>query len=1008
MAHTPEVLIPIIKNHLAAFQVKLNTRKNDNDYYILAENLLIKVLNLLFDISLYNPNKENNTFAGVDLIDKNNRICFQVTYQNSLDKVKDAVFKTISNYPDDYDSLYVLCLSPKQQSYSQKSIDEIIEGNSLKFSVNKHIIDITDLSKRVNYLAKDPEKLEELEQHLAYILKGSEKILFEGNSEMQESENALYTFIEKTYINSQYIRMNLDLSLIRKYSQLFSFILSVEGYLEIEKLHGSELFDALIKYIRSSESENPLVVTGTPGSGKSTFLALLYKYFCTKMELTREKPRPLYINLQNYLNSTSEETAADRLKEDLLVIKNLVEPQTSLILILDGCDDSFRYSIEIAKSLIDITLTELNVKKKIVGVNISDKNFYNSRQDNTAYNFKAISDSKITLTDLSIYDKAYPAFVNLYSTIRLHKKTDQDISIQEFTNSLKEQIKKYKINRIDLFTLYIQSETQKRIAYRNCKTLSEFYKTLCIERLSNAKDSTLLGTSEMAFDFYIRKRGSENFNRLGWELINTHLTIRDYLLAFQIINKLTNIGKAIDTNRLNKKEYEIFNFVYTDHINNFCKEIMNSENAIQKYVYDAIIRIFPKVPLTAQTHFCYLLGRFNTPDKIAAASNFLKLKLAETKTAKDKSNDRQYLLYVRTIYISLIYLGQPFSNEYIDKLLSDKSWDSLNRGFHREYYGDIPFDPGVQSLTLEDNISSSFSNTFTKLYRKINDAINSNTPYPLFAIEMYTLCSLAHHRQSDKNGNLDLEQLSVINELIKLVLKKQMLSKYKALTKYANFLTLVFDKGTYIPAGAFLNQVYNIKNENRQGWVERKVPFPEKVSSHIYGAYIIGKICLPDIIDGDHIYNKNTILEMILVHDIGEAIVGDKTPATKTLEHKTNEKRAVEAIGFLGTYFGNDLRSITSNFRDFETKNEENININITIANELDKLDNLMQLYIYGKNHRDTIADYDIWKDRLTASITSDPGRRIMELIIEYFESYDRVINGAILGALRTQVNKTS
>jgi 5'-deoxynucleotidase YfbR-like HD superfamily hydrolase len=125
---------------------------------------------------------------------------------------------------------------------------------------------------------------------------------------------------------------------------------------------------------------------------------------------------------------------------------------------------------------------------------------------------------------------------------------------------------------------------------------------------------------------------------------------------------------------------------------------------------------------------------------------------------------------------------------------------------------------------------------------------------------------------------------------------------------------------------------------------------------------------------------------MILTHDLGEAIVGDKTPANKTPEHKQKEKNAIEAIGMLGSYFGNKLFTIAKDYKDFESKNEENINIKI--ANELDKLDNLMQLYVYALKQKLRIPDYESWRRKQIESITSEPGRKIRDMIIDYYEHY--------------------
>ena len=79
---------------------------------------------------------------------------------------------------------------------------------------------------------------------------------------------------------------------------------------------------------------------------------------------------------------------------------------------------------------------------------------------------------------------------------------------------------------------------------------------------------------------------------------------------------------------------------------------------------------------------------------------------------KDKKN----LFLYRTIYISLVYLGEMHSSEeYITQLITKNEWDNLNRGFHLEYYGDIEYNPG-EFMSNKDDVTKDFGNTFSKLH----------------------------------------------------------------------------------------------------------------------------------------------------------------------------------------------------------------------------------------------------------------------------------------------------
>ena len=60
----------------------------------------------------------------------------------------------------------------------------------------------------------------------------------------------------------------------------------------------------------------------------------------------------------------------------------------------------------------------------------------------------------------------------------------------------------------------------------------------------------------------------------------------------------------------------------------------------------------------------------------------------------------------------------------------------------------------------------------------------------------------------------------------------------------------------------------------RTGWVQRGVQNPESIAEHIYGCWLLGTFLLPDT-HPDPTYDKQVILDMLLLHDLPEAVTGD-------------------------------------------------------------------------------------------------------------------------------------
>ncbi|MCF0069781.1 SMEK domain-containing protein [Dyadobacter sp. CY261] len=968
---TPEETLNKIKDKLDHWQIKLIDRQGDDDYYKLSENLLIKLLNPILDCNLINPNRENSRFPAVDLIDKEKRIAIQVTAEDTIGKIKETIESFRIHHKDDYDVLYIFQLKGiGKRKYSQEAIDKATQGE-LNFRAAEHIIDIRYLCSKMNFLSKDITVLNLILEHLSSLLPYKDK---------GHDYTILEQFINTTYRSEEFLNRKIDFNSLENYSDFFSHIISVTSFHKHEAAVNIDenIFLYLVRSILSSESDNPLTVCGIQGSGKSSFLNVLYEALC----LLAEDQIPVYIDIQKYFTDADHaDKIFEKLDHDLDKIVGFVErtKHSESILIIDGADDSFSANRELNQMMLERIKKRFDGRKKVIGLNIKDNVFAPPDSEKEKGLFIREGEIEIILNSISTYSTSFELFIDLYTETKglRSRKTNP----QHLKQYLIKQVKKFGIHRVDLFTLDILSEKVHVNEFTRCGSLSEFFMKYCVSKL---KRTSLSATAKQAFDFYINKSMQLDDDVDSKELLFMHPSIRDFLLAYIIIERLKN-------GNIKKEELE---FVYTDNINNFCKEIMNSSASTQQDIYKAISELFNDVGYKAKAHFCYLLGRFGAPLIKDEGKNFLteqltreKLAIDEAiatgKLAKNRSEFKEKLLYFRSLYISIIYCCEYGSSEldmaneqYLSILMKNGLWDSINRGFHMEYYGDLPFDPATGPLQKEDDLKKDFSYTYTKLYNKIEDAIRNNIGYSLIEIDVYTLCSLAQHRQISKLGNLDSEKRVSIVMLGNAILRSKLISRN--LQKYVSFIAEILAMGDKISFGTFLAEIANLKKYPRTGWIERDIRNPEVIAAHMYNMWAMGYFCLPkESIEPD--YDKDKILKMVLLHDIGEASTMDKSKKKKTKFDEEKEEKVIRKYGFLNTYRHNGIDEIPGYFHDFEDQNNDDINSKI--ARDLDKLDNLQQLYYYHYVEKVSIPDFATWEEELIDNIDTIEGRIILEYI---------------------------
>ncbi|WP_315747605.1 MULTISPECIES: SMEK domain-containing protein [unclassified Bradyrhizobium] len=164
-------------------QVELATSQGRTDINLALEDAFIPILKSVYNLPhLINLNRKHKNFPGIDLGDDHDRVAFQITSTTTLDKVKFTVGKFMERaYYNTFDELYVLMLAKKQSSYSQASVNELL-NDQFAFNCKKHIIDLGDLLGQVAglRLAAQERVLAEFKRILgevdAYISFSSESI----------------------------------------------------------------------------------------------------------------------------------------------------------------------------------------------------------------------------------------------------------------------------------------------------------------------------------------------------------------------------------------------------------------------------------------------------------------------------------------------------------------------------------------------------------------------------------------------------------------------------------------------------------------------------------------------------------------------------------------------------------------------------------------------------------------------------------------------------------------
>eukprot|EP00899_Mesostigma_viride_P011699 jgi/Mesvir1/2052/Mv02314-RA.1 len=148
----------------------------------------------------------------------------------------------------------------------------------------------------------------------------------------------------------------------------------------------------------------------------------------------------------------------------------------------------------------------------------------------------------------------------------------------------------------------------------------------------------------------------------------------------------------------------------------------------------------------------------------------------------------------------------------------------------------------------------------------------------------------------------------------------------------------------------FLTLCERLKTTKRTGWVRKGVHLPESIADHMYRMAIMSLIA-----PFDESIDRNRCMQIALVHDLAEAIVGDITPHCG-ISDEEKYKREADAIDAIRDMLGGGLTGshIKSLWQEYETGTTPEARM----VKDFDKLEMILQASEYERGQQLSLAEF--------------------------------------------------
>ena len=798
-------------------------------------------------------------------------------------------------------------------------------------------------------------------------------------------------------------------SKIKSIEEMYQQIINFKNVDKSQKIKSKEFsFNFIAKLIEQYDKEtcdkskgNIINFKGEHESGKSTFLSILFLYLLNQHIYNSYKYIPIYFNIEYYRNKGFDGKQILKefkafLKETLKISQEINKPPCYII---DGLNQYcfFGDNPDLGFGFDEQLKIILNNYKNSV-VLLSIDTFDHPIDVN-----KSIFDTETGRWKSS----KYLIFFNTIQTIPQYERKMQTIlrcisdlkGIELNSNSIIKKIYDESILSMHLMFLYEYFKDFSEID-------SNVLHNLNSNRLNNIAPSNArkLIATDIAINIFFNKNTYSKMKKLSkanqnnkdiilFKYIKSHKFFSNYLIAKFYVTEI----KKIYENKIKPDQFgilpinKIVNAVLPQPILYFIRQEFEDRSG-KIAILDCLEHHQKDFDEIGIANLVYLLGRSDS-DKGTKILNDIKIKISKNKRNQSLKTFKKEILY-RSITISQILTSNEkdapiLISEYIRELINDPKKREINRVFHRMYYQDTVYLMEINKAYNDIGNSDKFDfyYTYNTLRIRLKNIVEQKKSYRLMEIDLFTLCDLIScrlkHNVTVNNGTTYFYQenneesiTTLLNDTIELI--EGYLNYFS--TNIDNSLFLAFLKSVlkdfktfpkflkqrknqlYFHPSLIINQLDTLKNKERQGWLirgkhanrsltpnqfEKQKLFNsvESIAEHIYTTYLIGLFYLPSYIENDNKYNKQTILNIILLHDIGESYTGDCSPYMNTFDSiKLKEDEFNRRLFSSWIYIDNTDFSEQMDLWDLWKEKSNNGNINYQIASELDKVQLLYQL----------------------------------------------------------------
>ena len=489
--------------------------------------------------------------------------------------------------------------------------------------------------------------------------------------------------------------------------------------------------------------------------------------------------------------------------------------------------------------------------------------------------------------------------------LRMYADTHDGVDAADVYKALK----RLRFVTIDVFTVRLVATELSHGLSAEDISIVDMYERLALSEL-NGDEGKMMVIAHELFEYVFNDRydvKNRPYNAVLWSLPHKHSAYLEFMLALYVVKC---VGDPDSPDRL-----RVLGSPMTSMENHFMAAHLADNYQLQEAFVETVLSCYDSFNVHQKSNAAYWLGKLSYAELTDAAQKLLEkeyerllplVKQDHSQTLTNRYN--QYLF--RSVCYGLISCGRTsVLDEYLSLAITNDITGAIDRGTVIQYMGDsyrisahndfyLDNDPNVGEQAIRI-LSSSIE---SKLASKHAGYVETDLVSLLLLVQ-----ARMHVTPEHLSYNLVpccqkcLELLADYHRRPRSIVSDKLLCYFRSVEDDLNR----YVKNSRFDAAFFLYEsLSKTKDTRRRNWEKYEIKNPESIADHTLNAWLMAMLYLPN--EGtEQGYDKQVILDMLLIHDMAEAVFGDHCGALSEPTKELKKHNELLCKVFLkGTYPG--------------------------------------------------------------------------------------------------------